>query len=434
MPASQSLRPFNHIRSFFGKVIPITLVLYAVALLTSMSGMEIFGWATALFTILYILASFADRKMPDIFILGCELPLFGLLTVALLGLYMNAPDADMLFAMGRLRWILLLYFLSYAFAAYSNLNRILNVLMILGTLVACYAIFQHFTGIDFIRGDNRAVTLAPFRDADVYQGTAFMSHHLTYGYAMAQIICFPVAALLLSRRRSTLFKVGLSFSILVIGLSILWTYGRGVWIATGASFFVIAAYVSKRHLVTILVLVGIIGGVLYTANPGFQERFASIWASNYTSNEDRRDLWKANIAMFQEHPWIGVGYGQNEEVLGEYYKKLGIQNTFGGHAHNNYLQMLSTTGLLGFLCYMFFILSFLLMSHRLWTEIPRTHYWHRVIILGALGAQIAMHTGGVTQWNFGDAEVNHLFIFVLAMVAYVSEHYSRGIVPDDHAL
>ena len=96
--------------------------------------------------------------------------------------------------------------------------------------------------------------------------------------------------------------------------------------------------------------------------------------------------------------------------------------------------MLSTTGIIGFSCYMFFILAFLLMTHRLWTEVPRSHYWHRVFVLGALGAQVAVHAGGLTQWNFGDPEVNHLFVFILAVVAYMNERYLRGIVPDDYAL
>src|SRR5206468_1777859 len=109
----------------------------------------------------------------------------------------------------------------------------------------------------------------------------------------------------------------------------------------------------------------------------------------YYSNEDRRNVWKANIAMFKDHIWTGIGAGQNEERLDEYYKKLGIESTFGGHAHNNYIQMLSTTGLLGFFFYMLFILSFLLMTHRLWGDIPETHFWHRVVALGALGAQIS---------------------------------------------
>ncbi|HEX4925893.1 MAG TPA: O-antigen ligase family protein [Bdellovibrionales bacterium] len=427
-------QPFDFLKTALDKLIPFFLFLYAVSLLTSMSGMEIFGWGTCLLTVLYILGSLLVARRPRVFTLGCELPLLGLLIVAGLGLYLNAPDADHLAAMGKLRWVVMLYLLAYALALQNNLNRILNTLMIVGTIVACYAIFQHFTGIDLIRGDNRSVTIAPFAGATVYQNTGFLSHHLTYGYSFGMLICFPLAALLLGRRRPIMFRLLCTLSVLLIGLSLLWTYGRGVWMATALAFFVLAAYVSKRHLVAFLVIIGIIGGVLYTGDSGFQERFASMWASNYTSNTDRQDLWRANLAMFQDYPWLGVGYGQNEEILHKYYDKLDIANTFGGHAHNNYLQMLSTTGLLGMICYMLFILSFLLTTHRLWMEVPKTHYWHRVLVLGALGAQVTMHAGGVTQWNFGDAEVNHLFIFILAMIGYLSERYSRGIVPDDYAL
>jgi O-antigen ligase len=432
--SQRAIRPLALIQSSIAKLIPLFLLLYTISLLTSMSGMEIFGWSTCLLTLLFILTGVMTSGSRNVFTLGCEIPLLAFIIIAYIGLQVNAPDADHLTAMGKLRWVIMLYLLTYSLNIYSGLNRIISILIWVGTIVGCYAIFQHFTGIDLVRGDHRAVTIAPFEGATVFQNTGFLSHHLTYGYSFAMLFCFPFAALLLGRRKPLMFKIGLGFSVLVIGLSLLWTYGRGVWIASVVAIFIIAAYVSKKHFAALLVILGIIGGVLYTGNQGFQERFESIWADNYTSNTDRKDLWRANFAMFQDHPWIGVGYGQNEEILGQYYKNLDIKNDFGGHAHNNYLQVLSTTGLLGFLCYMFFILSFLLMTHRLWTEVPKTHYWHRVFILGSLGAQISLHAGGVTQWNFGDAEVNHLFIFILAMIAYMSERYSRGIVPDDYSL
>ena len=74
------------------------------------------------------------------------------------------------------------------------------------------------------------------------------------------------------------------------------------------------------------------------------------------------------------------------------------------------------------------------MTARLYSTIPSTHYWHRVFALSALGAQLAFHIGGLTQWNFGDAEVQHQFIFWLAIVAYMTQQYYVHIVPDDHSL
>lgn len=427
------------LKTIVGTPIPYLTFLYTVALLTSMSAMEFFGWTAGVLTLLYILIDlFVSKKEFRFFGTGADLPLVAFLVVIVCGLFINAPQADLVKELGSLRWALLLYLLSYSFYLFPGLNKYFYSLLTVGALIGGYAVFQHFTGIDFryewgLRAQS-AVTPAPFSGADVFQSVGLMSHHLTYGYLFSMLFCFPVAALMLSAQRSFIFKFLMLLSTAVIGMSLVWTYGRGVWIATLSSLLFMAAYVSRKILFSFLILAGIIVGTLYISNDGFKERLDSIWDSQYTSNADRRDLWRANLEMFSDHPWIGIGWTQNEGRIFEYYEKLGIENKFGGHAHNNYLQLLASTGLLGFVAYMLFIISFLLMTHRLWTDVPKSHYWHRVIVLGALGTQISLHAGGLTQWNFGDAEVNHFFIFTLAIIAYMSERYASGVVPDDHSL
>ncbi len=424
-----------NVQAILDAPIPIFISLYALSLLTSMSGMEIFGWATCAFTLLYILANHFMRMREFYFFrLGVELPLLGLIFIVWLGLTINAPDAEKLDPMGSLRWILMLYLFTYTLELFPSLNKIMYIFLFGGTLVGAYGIFQHFTCLDLVRGAERPLTFAPVEGATTCQSIGFMSHHLTYGYSAGMFICFAFAGFLLGKRKSTWHRIGFFISTVVIALSLLWTYGRGVWIAVILAFFVMTSYVSKKHFFSFILIAAIIFGVVYTSNPELKERFNSIWSDQNFSNVERQGLWKANFEMFKDHPWLGVGYGQNLPRLQEYYQKVNVTREWGGHAHNNYLQMLSTTGILGFFCYMLFILTFLLMTHRLWLEVPETHFWHRVIILGALGAQICLHTGGITQWNFGDAEVNHLFIFILAMVAFLAEKYARGIVPDDYAL
>ncbi len=443
LPSSRNNDGDNRIlfmlKVIFGTPIPYLFILYSVALLTSMSGMEFGAWGIALLTLIYIILDLPSKNREfRFFSLGTDLSLLGLLVVIGLGLYLNSPDADFVKELGSLRWIILLYLFSYSFSLFPGLNKLFYIIIGLGFIIGCYAIFQHFTGMDLryewgLR-ENSAVTPAPFTDSSVFQSVGLMSHHLTYGYLFSMVFCFPLAALMLNRHRSPVFRGFLVLTIFAIGLSLLWTYGRGVWISTGCAILFMAAYVSRKALFGILILGIIVLGTLYSSNPGFRERLDSIWASNYTSNTDRQDLWRANIEMLSDYPWIGIGWNQNEHRIFEYYEKLGIQNTFGGHAHNSYLQILATTGILGFAFFMMFIIGFLLLTHRLWSDIPKSHYWHKVFVLGALGSQISLHTGGLTQWNFGDAEVNHFFIFILAIIAYMAERYSIGVVPDDHSL
>lgn len=429
----------DKVKSFVSAPGPFLITLYSVALMTSMAGMEIFGWATALLGVLYILVDrFSSQKSFSFYRIGADGALIGLLIVALCGFLINAPDADLMNGMGGLRWILLLYLLTYAMDLFPGINKYYNVFLAGATLIACYGIYQHFTGVDLrhvwgLRPES-AVTAVPVENSTEFKSVGLFSHHLTYGYSFAMLVCFPFAALLLSQRKTHLFRWTMFLSTTLITLSLIWTYGRGVWLATLGAFFIIPFYISRKIFLVVVLLCATGLGIYYQTSHDFQERVKTLGQENYFSNADRKNLWKANIAMFSDYPWLGVGYKRNEELTGEYFKKIGIQSEFGGHAHNNYFQMLSTTGILGLSCYMFFILSFLLMTLRLWTEIPKTHFWHRVIILGSLGAQVAFHIGGLTQWNFGDAEVNHLFIFILATVAYMNERYARGIVPDDYAI
>lgn len=435
----QTRGPLFWLKVVVGTPVPVFMFLYSLSLLTSMSGMEFFGWGASVLTILYIALDLADKNRESRpFMIGVDISLAAFLIFAILGLKFNAPNADLFAELGSLRWILLLYLLSWTLAYFPGINRYFWLIIGAGTIIAGYGIVQHFTGVDLryelgLRSES-AVTPAPFSGSDVYQSVGLMSHHLTYGYLFSMVFCFPLAAFLLGRTRGSGFRFLMGISTIIIGVSLIWTYGRGVWIATLASILFMGAYVSRKALFVILILAAIVGGTLYSSNHGFRERVDSIWANDNTSNNDRKDLWRANVAMFKEHPWIGVGQHQNEIRIQEYFQKLGIENSFGGHAHNTYLNLLSTTGFFGFASFMLFIIGFLLMTHRLWTEVPKSHYWHRVFVLGALGSQISMHAGGLTQWNFGDAEVNHFFIFVLATVGYMFERYSQGVVPDDHCL
>jgi O-antigen ligase len=443
LPSSQSVEGENRVllmlKLIIGTPVPYFMILYSVALLTSMSGMELCSWTVASLTLFYIILDLPSKQREFRFFgLGTDLSLLGFLIVVVVGLYINAPQANFVTELGSLRWMLLLYLLSYSFALFPGLNKLFYIIIGLSAIVAAYAIFQHFTGIDLryewgLRAQS-AVTPAPFTGSNVYQSVGLMSHHLTYGYLFSMIFCFPLAALMLNRRRSSLLRIFLLLTVTVIGLSLLWTYGRGVWIATLCAILFMAAYVSRKALFGILVIGAIAFGILYSSNTGFRERLDSIWATHYTSNTDRQDLWRANWEMLADHPWIGIGWNQNEGRVQEYYTRLGITNSFSGHAHNNYMQILATTGVLGFLFYNLFIIGFLLMTHRLWSDVPKSHYWHKVFVLGALGSQISLQAGGLTQWNFGDAEVNHFFIFVLATIAYMAERYSDGVVPDDYSL
>lgn len=433
MTSAQRMK--STLRSWAVKPVTLFLFLYVVSLTCSIAGMEITAWTTAFFVIIYWLIDRASKTPTlEVHTIGVELPLILMIGVVAASLKFNAPQADFWPTLGSIRNILLLFFMAYALQIVKNLNRIMLVLVVCAVLISMYAIWQHFTGIDLWRQSDRALTRVHWGAADVFASVGFFSHHLTFAHSFMMILCVPWAAFILAKRASVWMRMAYLLAFLIILTALVFSYARGVWIAVLVALPVMSLFAGRKLFFSTLGILVLSCTLLYNFNTYFRERAQTIFQENYFSNEDRRKLWQINVEMFHEHPWLGVGYQQNENLSVEYYKKLGIENGMSGHAHSNYIEWLATTGLLGFVSYMLFILAFILMTARLFSMIPATHYWHRVFALAAMGAQLSFHVGGLSQWNFGDAEVQHQFIFWLALVGYMSHRYYVHIVPDDHSL
>ncbi|MEI7441198.1 MAG: O-antigen ligase family protein, partial [bacterium] len=74
------------------------------------------------------------------------------------------------------------------------------------------------------------------------------------------------------------------------------------------------------------------------------------------SNLERLSQYKVAESMFLERPFLGVGFRAIEEKSAEYKDKYFIdQKQFNGHAHNNFLELAASTGLLGLIVFLFWI-------------------------------------------------------------------------------
>jgi O-antigen ligase len=194
----------------------------------------------------------------------------------------------------------------------------------------------------------------------------------------------------------------------------------------GLAFFVMAAFAGGRRFFATLAVLAVIAGSVWAWVPGIGARASTIVDASFPSNAQRASLWRANWQIFIENPVVGVGYGMNEIYVGKYLDKLGLKGVEGGHAHNNYLQFISGTGFLGLAFYLLFSAYFFWISARAWLALSPDRRWERGAILAAIGAQVALHAGGLTECNFKDAEVNHQFLMILAMVAAIDRSLTEA--------
>jgi O-antigen ligase len=420
--------PAGVLRSFLRGTISALAVLYMISLTCSMAAMEITSWALFLAFALYLLAT-DGRSGVKFQVIGVEIPLAILASAGILGLILHTGWSEGLYGAGRMRNLILLFTFAFALQLIKKLHRLVVLLMICGTIVAVYAIWQHYSGIDLWRHNHRALWPDAYGSTH-YASIGLFNHHLTYGHSFVMILAIPWAMLLLMRKSLNRWQIaGVTASFALLFTSLIFTYGRGVWIAMVVGLLVMTAFVSRKLVAAVLVGVAIIGIILFDRGGRFHNRVISMVGIDTGNRGDmltiseRQQLWMANFLMFEDHPLVGVGYSNNEALTPEYYKRMGVVDGLVGHAHNNYIQMLSTTGIIGFTAYMAFIILFLMMTFELYRAIPVDDLWGRMMALAAFGAQISFHVGGLTQFNFGDMKVQHQFIFWLALVACLRIKY-----------
>jgi O-antigen ligase len=178
----------------------------------------------------------------------------------------------------------------------------------------------------------------------------------------------------------------------------------------------------KRFFVLSAILVAFLSTVIFAAYSSPEKMLAGVQAAEMSRAEKQRAQINTQVAIWQKNTWVGSGY-----------KATAVENYDPGTG-NVYFQILAQSGLLGAGFFLFFILATLLSTYRIFNEVSPSHYWHRVLIAGALGSQIAFHVAGLYWSTMAEALTANLFAMILASISYLSEHYGRGLVPDDYSL
>jgi O-antigen ligase len=130
--------------------------------------------------------------------------------------------------------------------------------------------------------------------------------------------------------------------------------------------------------------------------------------------QTRKDLWEANYEMFKDRPLTGVGLKHNQELSGYYLMdKYHSTDVFSGHAHDNVLDLLGGTGLIGLAAAVFwFALIFIWVIH------PSVRVDRYFIGRGLFCALVVFQLNGLTQVNFWDAKVQHQLMFAVGWILW----------------
>lgn len=251
---------------------------------------------------------------------------------------------------------LIYYFSIYIFKGERRIRQVLSVIELTALVVSIYACLQY-------------LNLDPF----AIQGLHIKRPESTLGNSVFTggflALALPFSALNISQKKSSLLKI---IFPLIIFSGIVVTETRSAYLAVTAQVLVFIIfyplisdktednYKKKPRLILVfsgIVIISLV--ILLVVSPGnpFSQRVLSIFSDG---NNPRWILWRDAFNIFKKYPVFGPGIAMFPNAIEEFYSyqlRTADVKRYFDNAHNNFLQVLFTMGMIGLVSYVLIILQ-----------------------------------------------------------------------------
>lgn len=234
-----------------------------------------------------------------------------------------------------------------------------------------------------------------WRWSSAYEGTPFTSY-AHYGSFVVVILLVLLARMIYDR--GIYDRVAWSGLTMFYIAAICLCFSRGVWLSfiVSMGFLLIqrSEGVKSRKLMIVSAFVLLI--IIVLSIPQVSDiiisRVSTIVSFKYGTNKERLLRWATAIAMFRRYPILGAGYGSFAFSYINDPSILGAKSKYGMGAHSEYLQVLSETGLVGFIGWMWIIISFFLYGFKLLNRLglSKENMLWRSLAIGIMSAELAL--------------------------------------------
>ena len=339
------------------------------------------------------------------------LPLLGLGAIAIVQCVFGLSVYPYLTKIELLKWAsyLLLFFLTMeSFETADQVRQFVWFLLSLGFVVSLFGIVQHFTFNGklywLIALTPGAGPFGPFVDGDHFAG--FVELTAPLGLALlffrswrreqlSLLLLFtivPIGALILSASRGGIIGLVLELSLLAL-LSRAHRVGRKQLVGAAAIALIAGSFI---------VWLGVSKAI---------QRFEQLTHEGI-SRELRVSMYRDTRGIIVDHPWVGTGLGTLVAVYPRYasfYNGLTVD-----HAHNDYLELLADTGIVGGVCGLAFI--GLLFWQGLASFQSARGLFARSTVAGSLAACVGLLLHSLVDFNL-HIPSNCLIFLLLSCIA-----------------
>ena len=252
------------------------------------------------------------------------------------------------------------YLLTYLFIGQNvtgmrEVKGILMALTLSAALVILYGFSQFIFGID--------TTAMRWVDGDAFPElknrvfSTWENPNILAGYLDA-VICVALGFFAKSANKPQ--RIVLSVFMALAAACLALTYARGACLTLAIILLGYGMVKDWRIFLGCLA----VGCGLLLVDATLAERLLSVFTKVDTSSEMRLAFWESTLAMIQDHPFLGIGWGAFWLVYPEYDFYLQGADILIVHAHNMYLNYAAEIGLVGALAFCWYFFGTMLMALR----------------------------------------------------------------------
>ena len=229
--------------------------------------------------------------------------------------------------------------------------------------------------------------------------------YMTYGYGISLFNILVAGLLVFKKDLKNIVPTPFIIFVLVIniiGMHLSYTRGGVLGFLFALPFFYLKDYKKK------FLSIGLAGLLILFGAFTFSPKVKDMFMNRQASNTQRLAFYEAAFYAFKEKPILGWGYRNFQPNVTSIKKKYDIAHpNRGGHAHNNLLEHLASTGILGFIAVLGFFVSWMYESYK------RNDFIGKISFVFG----VSFFTSGLFQYTFGDGEN----VFMLMGVWVISQ-------------
>ena len=317
-----------------------------------------------------------------------------------------AVNGDLRDCLANLRAFLIYFFVYQAFAAAdrgSGAERLsLSAFIATGAVAGLWGSVQQICNYH------------PF-SYQYLQGTGFLTAPMPFAGLM-QLSSFLSLGLLVKKGYESLlrpFNNKIFFALLTLCnfLGLFFACERSAWLGMVFGLGLVTLRLSPKifglsTLAGLLVL-----GLSWFFVPAVQARLSPLahWRQD-VGVTTRLKIWRRALGVFESKPIVGVGPSHFPRITDIPEALVPGHSSDLNHAHSNYLQILSTLGLLGIGAFIFLLGSCLVIAYKQ----SLLAGWYGGVGLGGMAGLVSLMVAGIFEYNFGAGQVKLAQWFVLA--------------------